>query len=170
MPKIFYMVTFSACTVQCPKGNKVANREEDGSLKKHLKQLLILQKQEKGVEDEIIQLKDKIYQKIQQKRSQSEANETSTQSMNNGDSSPFGELDDNQDSMISSESRKSRSLDRNQYRSLVDKNHIVVDDENFELSSIEDLRHLLKMASMSNQTRFIDLKIENHGKQTIILL
>ena len=164
------MVTFSACTVPCPRGSKVANRGEDGSLKKHLKQLLILQKQEKGVEDEIIQLKDKIYQKIQQKRSQSEANETSTQSMNNGDSSPFGELDDNQDSMISSESRKSRSLDRNQYRSLVDKNHIVVDDENFELSSIEDLRHLLKMANMSNQTRFIDLKIENHGKQTIILL
>ena len=164
------MITFSACTVQCPRGSKVANRVEDGSLKKHLKQLLILQKQEKGVEDEIIQLKDKIYQKIQQKRSQSEANETSTQSMNNGDSSPFGELDDKQDSMISSESRKSRSLDRNQYRSLVDKNHIVVDDENFELSSIEDLRHLLEMANMSNQTRFIDLKIENHGKQTIILL
>ena len=184
MLEIFYLIQFAGC--------KNTNRMEDVSLKKHLKQLLILQNQEKGVEDEIMQLKDKIYQKIQQKRSQSEVNETTIQSMSTGGSGPFGNLNSQEEPKMNLESRNSRAVEssldkeqelmrslksqnghfveRNQYRSLIDKNRLNLDDKNLEFASVEDLRSLLKMSNTSNQTRFIDLKIENHGKQTIILL
>ena len=154
------------------KNGHISINDEDMSLKKHLKQLLILQKSEKGVEDEILKLKDKIYMKMQQRGLSLGSNRptSSLQSLENGDISPFGNLGKQQESLKDLDARQSRSIEKSQYRSFIDEKNLVSEDNKLKLPSVENLHHYLKMAKMSNKTRFMNLNIENHGKQTIILL
>ena len=167
------------------KSDTPSSDDEDLSLKKHLKQLLVLQNQERGVEDEIVKLKDKIYSKLQRKGIQISGIKSKSTSMNNEKSSPFGSIGQQQEPMmsnenlrllgnfqeaISSEQRNSRSIERNHYRALIDENELD-EKEGKEVSrSQEDFHRLLEMYKASNKSRIINLKIENHGKQAIFIL
>ena len=169
------------------KSDKPSPDDEDLSLKKHLKQLLVLQNQERGVEDEIVKLKDKIYSKMQRKGIQISGlkSKSTDPSMNNAKSSPFGSIGPPQEAMmsnenlrllgnlqdaISSERRSSRSIEKNHYRTLIDENKLE-EEEGKEISrSQEDFHRLLDMSKASNKSRIINLKIENHGKQAIFIL
>ena len=152
-------------TLAMAKNGKISINDEDMSLKKHLKQLLILQKSEKGVEDEILKLKDKIYKKMQQRGLSLGSNKLtpSLQSSENGDISPFGNLGNQQETLKNFDTRPSRSIERSQYRSFIDEKNLVSEDNQLKLPSVENLHHFLKMAKMSNKTRFMNLNIENHG-------
>ena len=45
-----------------------------------------------------------------------------------------------------------------------------IDNINVRPNTIRNIRNLSSLVKKSNSTRFVDWRIENHGKQTIILL
>ena len=152
---------------------------EIGTLKKHLKNLLLLQRQEKTVENEIEKLKDKIYRvycifsycTMHRKGLHVLPDDKRLKLLTTGDlhSTPFGNLEKENRGISNTDDIKGnivagngQSYSNNEKRS--------INDINVKLNTIRNIENLSSWTRKSNITRLINWRIENHGKQTIILL
>ena len=110
----------------------------DGELKRHLKQLVALQEQEKEVENGISKLKADISEKMDKKGMKLNIDDTN-----------------HADALAGS--------------TILDQNGQILDTKLGE-SAIANVQALSKITKKLNGTKFIKWRIENHGKQTIIIL
>ena len=143
-----------------------------GQLKRHLNKLLFLQNQEKGVEEEIASLKNQIYKKIKKERVGFNLTDTAGQEplRDTSQSTTFGNVGNSKLELRSSAGNRVSGVTlAAQDHSLISKND-VLDGVNLNKQKIRVLHHLSKLNSKLNDTKWINWRIENHGKQTIILL
>ena len=138
-----------------------------GQLKRHLNKLLFLQNQEKGVEAEIDNLKDKIYKKIKKEKIQLPLNDTTSQALYGNYTRSKNDLENHLKLVRLDTENKVYGVSNVGQRSFVDKNEF---DKMKLKQKIRVLHHLSKLNSKLNDTKWINWRIENHGKQTIILL
>ena len=136
-----------------------------------MKLLLVLQNQEKGVEGEIAKLKNKIYEKMKEEGIQLNPEDKTAHilSQDNVHLSPFGNLkDSHKPNSLAEDTKTSLSNDDEDQPKINEEK--VLNAVNLKPNMVEKLRSLSKRTQELNETKFINWKIENRGKQTIILL
>ena len=160
-----------------------------GTLKKHLETLLSLERQEKVVENEIEKLKDKIYlycifsycpfsydkQKMPKKGLKMQIkmllDNKRLHLLKRGGlhSTPFGNLEKENEGMLKTDDIKGNiAIGNGHSNSNTEKRSI--DNININPNTMRNIRNLSSFVKKSDSTRSMDWRIENHGKQTIILL
>ena len=145
-------------------------------IKSHLKKLRLLQSQERNVEHEISELKEHLFNKIKQEGDNVRTSNKTDGLAHDSPSTPPQKISHNLTVHTKLQPETHRNADKQSPNVNVETNVqslLTANDVHQNVKyrrRMQMLNHLANMKTKSNETKWINWRIENRGKQTIILL